>query len=264
MLIAARTPPMGSWRNPPERIMSILNLALQAVGLMRSQASDECEKKLRSANGLGQLREVAKDPAMRQEMKDSIEPVKVLLTQMFRRLYLKDKKFKCFQAATEEAIEALWEQLQKFGPPLGHDMKQPSLKKELKDSVNFTMYFTGEDGHYKEFEEVYGTDTTEEYRPSLQQKVPELAANSHGIPFAPSAQTARTVGKTVKCIACDKPRVIYSTHKLTTQDHMILKRVLDLYQYSCGCELQELMPQERERAPKISALLDRLPSSFKY
>lgn len=55
-------------------------------------------------------------------------------TQMFRRLYLKDKKFKCFTAATEEAIEALWEQLQKFGPPLGNDMKQPSLKKELKDS----------------------------------------------------------------------------------------------------------------------------------
>lgn len=47
--------------------------------------------------------------------------------------YLKDKKFKCFTAATEEAIEALWEQLQKFGPPLGNDMKQPSLKKELKD-----------------------------------------------------------------------------------------------------------------------------------
>lgn len=82
MLIAARTPPMGSWRNPPERIMSILNLALQAVGLMRSEASDECEKKLRSAGGLGQLREVAKDPAMRQEMKDSIEPVKVFIKNM--------------------------------------------------------------------------------------------------------------------------------------------------------------------------------------
>lgn len=56
---------------------------------------------------------------------------------MFRRLYLKDKKFKCFTAATEEAIEALWEQLQKFGPPLGNDMKQQSLKKELKDRYKF-------------------------------------------------------------------------------------------------------------------------------
>lgn len=77
MLIAARTPPMGSWRNSAEYIMSILNLALQAVGLMRSQASNRCEKRLRPASRLGQLREVAKDPAMRQEMKDSVEPVKV-------------------------------------------------------------------------------------------------------------------------------------------------------------------------------------------
>lgn len=36
ILIAARTPSNESWRNQPERIMSILNLALQAVGLMRS------------------------------------------------------------------------------------------------------------------------------------------------------------------------------------------------------------------------------------
>lgn len=36
ILIAARTPSNESWRTPPERIMSILNLALQAVGLMRS------------------------------------------------------------------------------------------------------------------------------------------------------------------------------------------------------------------------------------
>lgn len=40
------------------------------------------KKKLRSAGGLGQLREVAKDPAMRQEMKDSIEPVKVFIKNM--------------------------------------------------------------------------------------------------------------------------------------------------------------------------------------
>lgn len=77
MIIAARTPPMGSWKNPPERIMSILNLALQAVGLMRKETSSVCEQKLKSASGLSQLRDIAKDPLMRQEMVDSIEPVKV-------------------------------------------------------------------------------------------------------------------------------------------------------------------------------------------
>ncbi|PKC59726.1 hypothetical protein RhiirA1_426666 [Rhizophagus irregularis] len=33
-LVAVRTPPQHSWKNPVERIMSILNLGLQSVGLM--------------------------------------------------------------------------------------------------------------------------------------------------------------------------------------------------------------------------------------
>lgn len=78
--------------------------------------------------------------------------------------------------------------------------------------------------------------------------MPGSVANYHSVPFSPSAETAKTVNKTVKCGACDKPRVIYSAHKFTTQDHMILKRILGLYQYSFGCEFQELMLQEREKA----------------
>ncbi|XP_070571401.1 uncharacterized protein [Ptychodera flava] len=35
-VVAARTPPGHSWKNPTERIMSTVNLALQAVGVMRS------------------------------------------------------------------------------------------------------------------------------------------------------------------------------------------------------------------------------------
>lgn len=39
MVVLARTPPGSSWKNPAERVMSQLNLALQSVGLMRSTAS---------------------------------------------------------------------------------------------------------------------------------------------------------------------------------------------------------------------------------
>lgn len=134
MLVAARTPPMASWKNPPKRIMSILNLALQAVGLMRAQVSDECEQKLKSANGIKKMRDIAKDPAMRQEIADSFEPVKILLTQMFQRLKLKDTPFKCFPAASEEIMETLWRELGKYGGPIGLDnLKQQDLKKVLKD-----------------------------------------------------------------------------------------------------------------------------------
>lgn len=43
MLVLARTPPGNSWKNPAERIMSLLNLGLQSVGVMRTRAEDDQE-----------------------------------------------------------------------------------------------------------------------------------------------------------------------------------------------------------------------------
>jgi hypothetical protein len=48
MLIAARTAPQNSFRNPVERIMSILNIGLQAVGVMREEMTAEFENCLKS------------------------------------------------------------------------------------------------------------------------------------------------------------------------------------------------------------------------
>ena len=42
-LIAARTAPCHSWRNPVERVMSTLNLGLQCVGLERQAGDDRFE-----------------------------------------------------------------------------------------------------------------------------------------------------------------------------------------------------------------------------
>ena len=64
--------------------------------------------------------------------------------------------------------------------------------------------------------------------------------------------------QTVTCIDCEKPRVIYSATKLGGQENAILTKILGLYQYSCGSELQELMPENPERAPRISALLEKV------
>lgn len=43
MLVALRTAPSNSWANPVERIMSIINIGLQGVGLMRRKMSDDFE-----------------------------------------------------------------------------------------------------------------------------------------------------------------------------------------------------------------------------
>ena len=45
-LIAARTPPYHSWRNPVERAMSLLNLWLQCVSMMRGEGSELFEREM--------------------------------------------------------------------------------------------------------------------------------------------------------------------------------------------------------------------------
>ena len=46
-VILARTPPGNSYKNPVERVMSVINLAFQAVGVMRSKMDPENEKRMR-------------------------------------------------------------------------------------------------------------------------------------------------------------------------------------------------------------------------
>ena len=43
-LIALRTAPNNSWANPVERIMSIVNIGLQGVGIIRKKGGDDLEK----------------------------------------------------------------------------------------------------------------------------------------------------------------------------------------------------------------------------
>lgn len=52
MLIAVRTCPYQSWTNPAERVMSILNLALQNVSLERKQMDVDSEKLTKNKNNM--------------------------------------------------------------------------------------------------------------------------------------------------------------------------------------------------------------------
>ena len=51
-LCAARTAPFHSWRNPVKRIMSVINLGLQCVGLARKEMSDDDEQLLDKAGNI--------------------------------------------------------------------------------------------------------------------------------------------------------------------------------------------------------------------
>lgn len=127
----------------------------------------------------------------------------------------------------------------------------------MKFNIYCIFLLIVDDDHYKDFSEVYGTDTTEEFCPSAMKKAATKITGT-AIPFSPSAQTTKTVKMTINCIDCDKPRVIYSASKLNNEKLALLQRILSLYQYSCGSCLQELKTDDITRAPTVNALLDEV------
>ena len=282
MLVAVRTPPYHSWKNPVERIMSIINIALQSVGLMRSSMPEYLEKKLAGRNNVKKIREACEGcPELKDAIVDSMQPVKALLESLFIRLKLKQQPFEVFHAASTAEIESSWSRILHIDGQLSQEdtsakilPQRPGLKRFLEHCCQERLYsfsikkcgstacsicapprlpgevfetlhylpdpvpdMTGE--HYKEFEALYGTCTTEKYCPSLVEK----SHKSHGMPFQPNAQFARCVCVTLQCSECLKPRLLYSQRKLKLQEVQYLKdKFVDMI-YSCGSILSELLGQ---------------------
>lgn len=69
--------PYHSWANPVERIMSIVNLGMQCIGVMRSKVSAEAEACIEKSNTMKQIRENC--ASIRNEIGKSISPAKELL-----------------------------------------------------------------------------------------------------------------------------------------------------------------------------------------
>lgn len=110
LLVAARTAPQQSWTNPAERIMSILNLGLQGVAIVRENMSDEMEKLFSKYDKLEEIRKAAKTNfQLESELKDSIAAIQELLNNRTERLVLNEKKFTCESPATSDEIETFFE-----------------------------------------------------------------------------------------------------------------------------------------------------------
>ena len=105
----------SSWKDPAERIMSILNIGLQATGLMRDKINDPAlEHRLKSANNMKEIRELAKDhDGLKDCVKNSVRPVKQLLEDIFSQLKLEDKPFITFESAKDEEIDTMWKEILK-------------------------------------------------------------------------------------------------------------------------------------------------------
>ena len=248
--------------------MSILNLALQGVGIARAKTSSE--EQLQKCKNMKEIRELAKSmPDLKQEILVSLERPKTLLASLFNRLKLKDEPVSVFVAASEEEIESVWEsvklidsslersdttkrlvggkkQLQDFlashckirhymfsvrkcGETNCHVCKAPRLPSEIFTNIHHLPDPVPFGEKYQEFETVYGTHTTENHRPSLTTPGPK----HHGMPFSPSAQCTKNVKVVLQCGECLKWRELYSKHSLKAAQKQELEREIETLEYTC-------------------------------
>ena len=128
ILIAGRTAPSHSWANPVEKIMSIINLGIQCIGIMRERMGEEFETCLRKCNSLKHIRKECSD--FKEDVRNSLAPTKELIASVLRRLQLKGKNFQVFSSASDKEIEDFWDVLLTIEASLTRcDTTQVSLKK---------------------------------------------------------------------------------------------------------------------------------------
>lgn len=126
-LCACRTAPYHSWRNPVERVMSVLNLGLQCVGLARAQMPQLFEEEVSKCSTLSEIRRIAsRVDGFEAAVQDSLSPVKVLLSNVFSRLQLNDEFIKPFAAASKDEISDFWSAL-------------IAVDATLKEEVHYTL-----------------------------------------------------------------------------------------------------------------------------
>ena len=99
ILVAARTAPSHSWANPVERIMSIINLGFQCVGVMRKKIGDDCEQCVLKCHSLKELRN--KCTQFKDDVAESLSQPKELLNSIIRRLQLHERYFNTFPSASD-------------------------------------------------------------------------------------------------------------------------------------------------------------------
>lgn len=130
-LCACRTAPFHSWRNPVERVMSVVNMGLQSVGIMRQKMSDEYEASIAHCNNLSEMRKAAERyPTVLEETLDSLSPVKVLLSEIMMRLKLKEKSFLVAENLKQEDLEEFFKALNQIDSSLQFQdkLRKDSLK----------------------------------------------------------------------------------------------------------------------------------------
>lgn len=91
--------------------MSILNIGLQNCALSREKGSDEAENNLKKCNSLDSIRTLgSSNPDIKDLWEGSIEPVRRIVENRFRRLALKEEPIRVTDPIPGNEIDLLTRQ----------------------------------------------------------------------------------------------------------------------------------------------------------
>lgn len=131
MLVLARCAPGHSWRNPAERIMSLLNIGLQNCSFEREKCGDNVENTLKKCGSMKEIRE--KDSSeVKQAYAESVEPVQASIRNRFSRLKLKDEAVCVLDPVTDEDIDIYKRHLRDLFPELNLNKLQKNVTKKVQ------------------------------------------------------------------------------------------------------------------------------------
>jgi hypothetical protein len=137
MLVSARTAPSQSYNNPAERCMSLLNMALQHVSFARAAMDEGNEFKVKSCSTMKKLRDLArKQPAVKEALVGSMEPVIAMLKQRFSQLKSRGEPVITHDACTSDDITHISSGLDIF---LG-DHDEPGLIHRLSERKHVSKF----------------------------------------------------------------------------------------------------------------------------
>ena len=254
--------------------MSLLNIALNGVSLERARMDDKFEMVLSRCNSMSEIRSKAKyNDGLKEAFSQSMAQPAQFIADRFGRLHLKDEQFTSKRNTTStEELKSLFESAKEIDPNIDisdttqkalskcdrmkrfletHTVRhhyifqikkcnacdcefgcKPTLPSEIFSALEWIPdpVYCPTSGHYLPYSDIWGTKTTEKDRPSLKQPVGADQQNKEIL----VSTKARYI---VKCCACDKPRVVYSSSQLPSYIFQHIKGVSEDCFYSCGSQL---------------------------
>ena len=149
LLVSARTAPYQSYRNPAERIMADLNMALQNTSFAREPLEGSLEHRMRSLTSLKAVRRAAASSGpLRDGLIAACAPAKDAIKQRFQRLHRNSVNFQVHDAAQTEDFDRLVDVLKVIEPEIQSSDVEKAVDMKKWPRLKEWMDFHCRLGHY--------------------------------------------------------------------------------------------------------------------